>query len=145
MAILSREKTQDCLVKLAKNESSKHLLLFSLASWQFRIFLLLSYQSSNLRLFPELQKTYTGPLRFPEKHSVGGLWCLLIPWLLYACLSIGLLLQLDTSGCRCSLFCWKRRNLPYLLRTATDPEGSSQEIAYGHYSPRLFSRMYSMW
>lgn len=47
MAILSREKTKDCWVKLAKNESWKHLLLFSLASWQFRN-ILLSFQSRNL-------------------------------------------------------------------------------------------------
>lgn len=143
-AILSREKTRHCWVKLAKNESWKHLLLFPLADLAFQDFLLLSYQSSKLSWLPELQKTYIDPLRSPGKPSVGVLWCILMPWLLCACLSFGLLLQLDTSGCRCSLFCWKRRNLPYLLRTSIGPEGSSQEAACGHHSPTFFSKMYSM-
>lgn len=47
---------------------------------------LLSFQSNNLWWFPELQKTYTDLLRSPGKPSIGVLWCLLIPWLLYACL-----------------------------------------------------------
>lgn len=104
----------------------------------------LSFQSSNLWWFPELQKSYTDLLRSPGKPSLGVLWCLMTPWLLYTWLSIGFLLQLETSDYRCSFFCWKRRNLPSLLRSYTDPEGSSQKAAHGCPSLRLFSRMYSM-
>lgn len=75
MAILSREKTKDCWLKM----NLENTYCFSH----------LHPGSSGIFCFPfspgtflELQKTYTDPLRSPGKPSVGVLWCLLTTWLL---------------------------------------------------------------
>lgn len=142
MTILSREKTQDCWVRSVKNVSWKQIFLFSLASWQDRTFPF---------GFPFGAATFDGFLSCRNHTQVSSevsrkAFCRnpMVSLDSLVALFIALLLQLETSGCRCSFFCWKRRNLPSLPRSYADPEGRSQKAARGRLSPRLFTRMYNM-